>query len=211
MHQFVDHGPAGLALQVPAEPFGVAVDVGAGGVGDAVTVGAELDGETTGGFVAVAGEHLDNFRVPLLQHRSKLLVGPVGQVGRGGGVDGDFVFPRRKSGAAGGQIGQERGVAVDDVDFAEEGVAEGVVGFGLGDVEEEIAELADGGAGVGDADAILSARLAVRRTAVDGGDELPAAGGRVGIAPRRGLEVGGGAVGSVELVHLRAASPGCQE
>src|ERR1700682_3820622 len=95
-----------------------------------------------------------------------------------------------------------------DVDLAVERLAPGVVAFGFEDVEEEVAERAEGAGGVGEAHAVLAAGVAFPGTCINEGEALPTAGGGVGLRVGGGIEVRGCAVAGVHVIELRRAGVG---
>ena len=219
MDKFVDDRTPGLALEFLAEPLAVHVDARtAGGRRNAAHVVAEAERDVRRGAETIARQHGDDLGIPLLHDGLEFRLGPFGEVRSGRGVDGELVLSVRRFerlqdrlGVHDGIVGRCRPVGGDHVDLAVEGVAEGVAGFGEGDVEEQVAELADRTVGVSDRNRVLAAAIAFFRTRVDAGDEFPATRHRVGALLRPGLEAVTGTVRRIEPVNLRtsgAAVPG---
>src|SRR5439155_6211567 len=86
-----------------------------------------------------------------------------------------------------------------------------IVRPGAEDVKQQIAIFPKRSAVVGDADAVLSAGVALFRARVHAGDQLPTARGRIGVSLGLGIEVRGRSVAGVKLIDLwpaRARMPG---
>ena len=97
---------------------------------------------------------------------------------------------------------------IDHVDLAVKGVAEGVVLLGRGDIQQQVAVLADRAGRVGNAYAVLSADVAaVGRVSTAAKSFQPHLAGSVARFGC-GIESRPGAVGGVELVDLRPARAG---
>src|SRR5581483_9552342 len=74
------------------------------------------------------------------------------------------------------------------VDLTVEGVSKIIVGFGAGTIKQKIPILANGSAGIGDADAILPAAIARLWPRVHPGDHFPSAGHRINSLLRLRIE-----------------------
>src|SRR5258708_31616199 len=103
---------------------------------------------------------------------------------------------------------QEKSHFGDDVDFAKEGVAPRIVSLGADHVEKQITKLAQRTAGVNDAHAVLSSRVALFRTRVHGGNQLPATARWMGAAVGLRIKFRIAAVTGKHVIELRSAAPG---
>src|SRR5215813_6019938 len=92
-----------------------------------------------------------------------------------------------------------------DIDFAEEGVAPGVVIFRWNGIEEQVAKFAQAAAGIRDAHTVLASALALLWPRINRGDQFPAASSGVGFAVGLGIEPGIGAVAGKKVIDLGCA------
>src|SRR5215469_12554150 len=94
----------------------------------------------------------------------------------------------------------------NNINFAEERVTPGIIGFRGDDVKEQVTEPAERAAGITDAYPVLTAGITFFWPGVHGGEQFPAARDRIRAAVRLSIELWIAAVAGKHVIELRGAA-----